>query len=69
MVNLDTLKQIQATTLNKMNLVNTDETHRILIGMGTCGKAAGAKVIFDYLVEMKKERLFGKKPRSTALIR
>jgi len=55
MVNLDTLKQIQATTLNKMNLVNTDETHRILIGMGTCGKAAGAKVIFDYLVEMKKE--------------
>lgn len=38
-----------------MNLIDTDETHRILIGMGTCGKAAGAKLVFDYLTEMKHE--------------
>lgn len=38
-----------------MNLIDTNETHRILIGMGTCGKAAGAKHVFDYLTEMKKE--------------
>lgn len=55
MVNLETLKQIQRDTLNQINLINTEETHRILIGMGTCGKAAGAKVIFDYLTEMKRE--------------
>ena len=55
MVNLETLKQIQRDTLNQINLINTEETHRILIGMGTCGKAAGAKHIFDYLTEMKRE--------------
>jgi len=55
MVNLETLKQIQRETLNQINLINTEETHRILIGMGTCGKAAGAKLIFDYLTEMKRE--------------
>jgi len=55
MVNLETLKQIQIDTLNQINLINTEETHRILIGMGTCGKAAGAKLIFDYLTEMKRE--------------
>ena len=55
MVNLETLKQIQRDTLNQINLINTEETHRILIGMGTCGKAAGAKLIFDYLTEMKRE--------------
>lgn len=55
MVNLETLKRIQIDTLNQINLINTEETHRILIGMGTCGKAAGAKLIFDYLTEMKRE--------------
>jgi len=55
MVNLEALKQIQIDTLNQINLINTEETHRILIGMGTCGKAAGAKLIFDYLTEMKRE--------------
>lgn len=55
MVNLETLKQIQIDTLNQINLINTEETHRILIGMGTCGKAAGANLIFDYLTEMKRE--------------
>lgn len=55
MVNLETLKRIQKDTLNQINLINTEETHRILIGMGTCGKAAGAKQIFDYLTEMKRE--------------
>ncbi len=55
MVNLEILKQIQRETLNQINLINTEETHRILIGMGTCGKAAGAKLIFDYLTEMKRE--------------
>lgn len=55
MVNLETLKKIQTETLNHINLIDTKETHRILIGMGTCGKAAGAKLIFDYLTEMKQE--------------
>ena len=55
MHNLNDLMIIQKLTLNKMNLVDTHETHRILIGMGTCGKAAGAKVVFDYLTEMKQE--------------
>ena len=55
MLTLDTLKQIQKTTLDQMNLVSSKETHRILIGMGTCGKAAGAVQVYNYLVEMKKE--------------
>jgi len=55
MVNLETLKRIQKETLNQINLIDTEETHRILIGMGTCGKAAGAQLIFDYLTEMKHE--------------
>jgi NADP-reducing hydrogenase subunit HndB len=55
MHNLEMLKQIQEVTLKKINLIDTKETHRILIGMGTCGKAAGAKQVFDYLSEMKRE--------------
>ena len=55
MVNLETLKNIQQVTYKKMNLIDTEETHRILIGMGTCGKAAGATFIYDYLIEMKRE--------------
>lgn len=55
MHNLDNLIHIQTLTLKKMHLIDTNETHRILIGMGTCGKAAGAKLVFDYLTEMKQE--------------
>lgn len=55
MLNLEKLNEIKALTLKKMNLIDTEETHRILIGMGTCGKAAGANLIYDYLIEMKRE--------------
>jgi NADP-reducing hydrogenase subunit HndB len=55
MLNLDSLKEIQRKTLKQMNLVDTVETHRILIGFGTCGIAAGAKQVFNYLTEMKEE--------------
>lgn len=55
MLSLEKLNEIKALTLKKMNLIDTEETHRILIGMGTCGKAAGANLIYDYLIEMKRE--------------
>lgn len=55
MVSLEKLNEIKALTLKRMNLIDTEETHRILIGMGTCGKAAGANLIYDYLIEMKRE--------------
>lgn len=55
MLNLEKLNEIRALALKKMNLIDTEETHRILIGMGTCGKAAGANLIYDYLIEMKRE--------------
>jgi len=55
MFNLHSLKDIQSRTLKQMNLIDTVETHRILIGLGTCGIAAGAKQVFNYLTEMKEE--------------
>lgn len=55
MVSLKKLNEIKELTLKRMNLIDTEETHRILIGMGTCGKAAGANLIYDYLIEMKRE--------------
>lgn len=55
MLNLHSLKDIQSKTIKQMNLIDTVETHRILIGLGTCGIAAGAKHVFNYLTEMKEE--------------
>ena len=44
------LQEIREATLAKITLKN-DQTHRILVGLATCGQAAGARPVYD---ELKK---------------
>ena len=53
MLDLTKLNEIKETKLKQMRLEEGQTTHRILIGMGTCGIAAGAQSVYDFLVEMK----------------
>jgi len=53
MLDVKQLNTIKATTLQKMRVEDGQITHRILIGMGTCGIAAGAQAVYDFLIEMK----------------
>ncbi len=42
------LQAIREATLAKITLKN-DQTHRILVGLATCGLAAGARPVYDEL--------------------
>ena len=53
MLDLTKLNEIKETKLKQMRLEEGQTTYRILIGMGTCGIAAGAQSVYDFLVEMK----------------
>ena len=44
------LQEIREATLAKITLKN-DQTHRVLVGLATCGQAAGARPVYD---ELKK---------------
>jgi len=54
MKTLANLKELKESALNKMNKLNSENGYRILVGMATCGIAAGAKPILktvkEYLV-------------------
>lgn len=54
---LDDLRKLRNEKKQSMNQRDADgKTSEVIIGMGTCGIAAGAKVAFDaFLDEMEKE--------------
>lgn len=52
MKSLEDLKKIREAAQNKMTLRNDDEQkYRVVIGMATCGIAAGARPVLNTLVE------------------
>ena len=53
MLDIEQLNAIKNQGLQRMRLEDGQYTHRILIGMGTCGIAAGAQSVYDFLLEMK----------------
>ena len=56
MKSLDELKKIKENALKKMNEYKENDGYRIVVGMATCGIAAGAKPVMDTLVEELKKR-------------
>lgn len=51
MKNIKELEEIRKKTFDKVNQGNDRKTPRIVVGMATCGIAAGAKPVFDAIVE------------------
>lgn len=51
MKSLEELKKIREATIANMEMRNTDKDIRIIVGMATCGIAAGARPVLNTLVE------------------
>ncbi len=49
------LQEIREATLAKITLKN-GQTHRILVGLATCGQAAGARPVYDELKNIVAEK-------------
>lgn len=49
------LQEIREATLAKITLKN-DQTHRVLVGLATCGQAAGARPVYDELKKIVAEK-------------
>ncbi|MFA6309316.1 MAG: (2Fe-2S) ferredoxin domain-containing protein [Clostridia bacterium] len=56
MKSLDELEKIRNKTLDNMSLRSKDKTMRIIVGMATCGIAAGAKPVMNSLLEELRRR-------------
>ncbi|MCD7809420.1 MAG: (2Fe-2S) ferredoxin domain-containing protein [Erysipelotrichaceae bacterium] len=59
MKSLDDLKKIRATAQNRMTMrLDEDHQYRVVVGMATCGIAAGARPVLNTLVEeVAKQKL------------
>ncbi len=51
MKSLEELKKLKEASLKKIELRDSDKDYRVLVGMGTCGIAAGARPVLNCLVE------------------
>ena len=51
MKSLDELKALKEKSLSELNLENTQAQYRIVVGMATCGIAAGARPVMNSFVE------------------
>ena len=56
MKSLEELKKIREATIANMEMRNTDKDIRIVVGMATCGIAAGARPVLNTLVEEVAKR-------------
>ena len=56
MKSLAELEEIRIRTLDQINLKSTKEGMRRVVGMATCGIAAGAKPVMSSLLEELKKR-------------
>lgn len=50
------LEQIRKNTLDKINMKNDKNAARIVVGMATCGLAAGAKPVYEALTQEAQKR-------------
>ncbi|QSX05192.1 (2Fe-2S) ferredoxin domain-containing protein [Sedimentibacter sp. zth1] len=56
MKSLDELKKIRDNSIANLEMRNTDKDIRIVVGMATCGIAAGARKVLNTLVEEVAKR-------------
>lgn len=56
MKSLDELKKLREESIKNMEMRNTDKEIRIIVGMATCGIAAGARPVLNCLVEEVAKR-------------
>jgi len=56
MKSLEELKKIREASIANMEMRNTDKDIRIVVGMATCGIAAGARPVLNTLVEEVAKR-------------
>ncbi|MCF0110613.1 MAG: (2Fe-2S) ferredoxin domain-containing protein [Erysipelotrichaceae bacterium] len=52
MKSLEDLKRMRASVQKKMEMRDTDKDYRVVVGMATCGIAAGARPVLNRLVEL-----------------
>ena len=58
MKSLSELEEIRKRTLESVNLRKDRSGTRVVVGMGTCGIAAGARpVLFSFIEEIKKRNI------------
>lgn len=50
------LEEIRKSTLDRIKMTSNKDGYRILVGMATCGIAAGAKPVMNELTEELKKR-------------
>lgn len=69
MKSLSELEAIRNKTLEDMNLRSNDNDYRIVVGMATCGIAAGAKPVLNaFIEEIKKRNVSNTKVQMTGCI-
>lgn len=51
MKSLEELKKLREESINNMEMRNTDKEIRVVVGMATCGIAAGARPVLNSFVE------------------
>jgi len=56
MKSLDELKELREKSLKSIQTRSTDNKPRIIIGMGTCGIAAGARKVMNAILEEVKDK-------------
>lgn len=56
MKSLDDLKKMREQALKKVNMRDTNKEYRVVVGMATCGIAAGARPVLNKLIEEVNEK-------------
>ncbi len=56
MKSLEELKKLREATNDKLDLSKKANGYRVVVGLATCGIAAGAQPVYDRLVEAVRER-------------
>ena len=51
MKSLEDLKKMREKALKKVELRDVDKRYRVVVGMATCGIAAGARLVLNKLIE------------------
>lgn len=56
MKSLEELKKLRDEAKKKINMRDNDKNYRVVVGMGTCGIASGARAVLNALVEETSQR-------------
>ena len=56
MKSIDELKVLREIAKKKLDMRDSDKNYRIVVGMGTCGIAAGAKIVLNTMIQESTNR-------------